>query len=328
MNPNPKEIEGKMRSLDPIRDLNEVADLIELCFIGAMDDDGKDYIQYLRKMAREAKSTYWGTGSLQRAFAPLQGFIYEVNGKIIGNLSMLPFRKHGEFIYLIANVAVHPEFRRKGIARKLTTKALTHARIKSATSAWLQVRNDNPAAQQLYIDMGFEERCIRSTWTLKPGNFIKSFPDFDWKIRLRRKSHWRYHKMWLSEIYPETIRWNLGFKEEKFQPGFLPSISRFLNGSRIYNWEARHKNQLKGIITLERTSLFSDNLWVASSETWDQEFLPIVMQHINKSVFPQRPMTVNYPCDRADEVFRSIGFEKNHTLIWMEVSTNRPLNFD
>ncbi len=328
MNQNPNDIEGKMRALDPLRDLNEVADLIELCFKGAMDDDGKDYIQYLRKMARDAKNTYWGTGSFQRSFAPLQGFIFEVKGKIIGNLSMLPFRKQGEFIYLIANVAVHPEFRRKGIARKLTTKALVHARIKSAASAWLQVRNDNPAAHQLYINMGFEERCIRSTWTLKPENFRSVKLENSWKIVSRKKSHWLQQKEWLVEIYPDTVRWNLGFKEEKFQPGFLKSFNRFLNGNTLFNWEVLYKNELIGIATLERTSLFSDNLWLASPEGREREFIPAAINHIQKTLFPIRPMTVNYLFNHAEDVFQSLGFEKNHSLIWMEEPTNRPINFD
>ena len=328
MTQNPLEAAGNLRSLHPIQDLNEVADLIELCFKGAMDDDGKDYIQYLRKMARDAKNTYWGTGSLQRAYAPLQGFVFEVDGRIVGNLSMLPYRKNGEFIYLIANVAVHPDYRRRGIARRLTAKALSHARKKSAASAWLQVRDDNSAAQKLYTDMGFLERGRRSTWTLK----FKNYQEFNLKKRLksgkRNSDEWLLHKQLLDEIYPNDIRWNLGYKEERFQHGVLAAISRFINGVWISHWAIRRDNDLLGILSLERTSLFSDNLWIATTEEYETDIIPIAVDHFHRTSPTRRPMTVNYPVNRAEETFLNLGFEKNHTLIWMEEPTNRPLHFD
>jgi ribosomal protein S18 acetylase RimI-like enzyme len=328
MTHKPIETEGKMRALDPIQDLNEVANLIELCFKGAMDDDGREYIQYLRKMARDAKNTYWGTGSFQRAYAPLQGFVYEENGRIIGNLSMLPYRKNGEFIYLIANVAVHPDYRRKGIARRLTAKALSHARIKSAASAWLQVRDDNPAAHELYIDMGFVERSRRSTWTLKYNNFRESLLHIGLNGRKRSGDEWEQHKHLLDKIYPQEIRWNLGLKEDRFQPGILASISRFFNGVWIRHWTVRNNKDIEGIGSLERTSLFSDNLWIAVNEEMEGIVIPMVVNHFFKTIQFNRPMTVNYPVDRAEDTFRKLGFEKNHTLIWMEEPTNRPLHFD
>lgn len=328
MTQNPVETEGKLRSIHPIQDLSEVADLIELCFKGAMDDDGREYIQYLRKMARDAKNTYWGTGSLQRAYAPLQGFVYEVNGRIVGNLSMLPYRKHGEFIYLIANVAVHPDYRRKGIARRLTAKALSHARVKSAASAWLQVRDDNPAAQKLYSDMGFVERTRRSTWTLKYNNYHECQINKELKGCRRSSDDWSLHKRLLDENYPDDIRWNLGFKEDRFQQGVLASISRFLNGVWIRHWAIRNDKDLLGIASLEKTSLFSDNLWIATTEDDETDIIPIAVNHFHRTSSTRRPMTVNYSVDRAEETFLNLGFEKNHTLIWMEEPTNRPLHFD
>ena len=44
--------------------------------------------------------------------------------RLVGNLSLIPIGLQGKRGYLIANVAVHPDFRGRGIGRELTTTAL------------------------------------------------------------------------------------------------------------------------------------------------------------------------------------------------------------
>jgi [ribosomal protein S18]-alanine N-acetyltransferase len=61
----------------------------------------------------------------------------------------------------ILNLAVAPEFRRQGIARRLVLSALSHARSKGAKRAFLEVRASNIAAQKLYSRLGFTGTAIR-----------------------------------------------------------------------------------------------------------------------------------------------------------------------
>lgn len=56
----------------------------------------------------------------------------------------------------IATVAVHPEWRRKGVAHKLLTHVLDVAVHEGALSAMLDVRAGNIPAQALYAHFGFE----------------------------------------------------------------------------------------------------------------------------------------------------------------------------
>lgn len=56
----------------------------------------------------------------------------------------------------IATLAVHPDMRRRGIARSLLVTALRHAAREGCESALLEVRAGNLAAQQLYQSFGFE----------------------------------------------------------------------------------------------------------------------------------------------------------------------------
>jgi len=57
----------------------------------------------------------------------------------------------------ILNLAVHPERRRRGIARALLTEALSQARDRGAAMAWLEVRPSNTPALNLYASLGFQE---------------------------------------------------------------------------------------------------------------------------------------------------------------------------
>jgi ribosomal-protein-alanine N-acetyltransferase len=57
----------------------------------------------------------------------------------------------------ILNLAVHPEHRRRGIARRLLAEGLAQARALGAELAWLEVRPSNLAARALYQSFGFKE---------------------------------------------------------------------------------------------------------------------------------------------------------------------------
>ena len=57
----------------------------------------------------------------------------------------------------ILNLAVHPEHRRRSIARRLLAEGLGQARTLGAALAWLEVRPSNLAALVLYESFGFKE---------------------------------------------------------------------------------------------------------------------------------------------------------------------------
>ncbi|OJX47347.1 MAG: hypothetical protein BGO78_17950 [Chloroflexi bacterium 44-23] len=308
---------GILRALNAGSDLNQVADLIELCFRGAMDDDGYDYINYLRRMAKDVASSYWGLGNLQPKFTPMQGFVYIVGGKLVGNLSIIPFRKSGQVIYLIANVAVHPDYRRAGIARKLTSKALEYIQSRSNLGAWLQVRDDNQAAQALYLSMGFKERIRRSTWTFKPRNSKVSVSEQKMLIRPTKMSDWQYEIDLLNSIYPDLLRWNLGFSIDRFNPSLRAAINRFIKGQIVKNYAVEKGGNNKGFFVFEKSSLFSDILWIAPKDN-DEETIPQILNHLVNNLKTRKPFSFNYPAYRSEDLLTYLGFSKNHTLIWME----------
>jgi len=61
----------------------------------------------------------------------------------------------------IHNIAVHADYRRRGIARILLTRVISDARRQSAARVILEVRKSNLPAQKLYEAMGFAITGIR-----------------------------------------------------------------------------------------------------------------------------------------------------------------------
>ena len=65
----------QLRPLNPRRDLNAVADLIELCFSNTLDGDGKRYLRRMRQVAK--KSHNWFESASIQMWVASSGFIWE-----------------------------------------------------------------------------------------------------------------------------------------------------------------------------------------------------------------------------------------------------------
>ncbi len=68
----------------------------------------------------------------------------------------------------IVIIAVHPTWRRRGIARQMLHYAMTQARQEGCTKATLEVRVSNIAAQRLYYRLGFAPVGTRPRYYTRP----------------------------------------------------------------------------------------------------------------------------------------------------------------
>ena len=68
----------------------------------------------------------------------------------------------------IGNIAVHPDYRQKGIATRLLDKLLEGCKEHGTNSILLEVRVSNIPAQELYKKLGFEELVIRKQYYKNP----------------------------------------------------------------------------------------------------------------------------------------------------------------
>jgi ribosomal-protein-alanine acetyltransferase len=69
----------------------------------------------------------------------------------------------------IQTIAVTPRARRRGLGRTLMDALLAEARRRDVREVLLEVRADNPAAQALYADLGFEQIAVRPNYYQPDG---------------------------------------------------------------------------------------------------------------------------------------------------------------
>ena len=313
----PISAQGHLRRLDMRRDMEKVADLVELCFIDTLDPEGKQYLKDMRKAAQSTAVFGWASSMIDQVPMLPSGYVWEEDGRLVGNLSMIPINLQGKRGYMIANVATHPEYRGRGIAKSLTIAALDHARYHNAASAWLQVRDDNPGAIHIYKTSGFIECLQRTNWYSGPS-FEEVVTVAGIEIFKRRKEHWIQHRDWLKRLYPSTLEWNIPFDWNLFRMDILGEIYRFLMLENLQHWSVMHNSELKAVLSWRHGSGYTDPLWLAIPEHVDEEAIQAVFSIARQRIGQLQPLSLNFPAGVAVDVLRQAGFYPHQTLIWME----------
>ncbi len=83
--------------------------------------------------------------------------VVELDGRIVGYAGLMCIRPIAD----VQTIAVVPESEGKGFGRAMLTELLVEAARRGAEDVLLEVRADNPRAQQLYLRFGFEQIHVR-----------------------------------------------------------------------------------------------------------------------------------------------------------------------
>jgi ribosomal protein S18 acetylase RimI-like enzyme len=319
-----KEPHPHLRAMNMFRDLPAVADLIELCFASTLDNDGQRYIADMRRASRDDSFLKWASHMTESASLPLTGFVWEENGRIIGNASIIPFRDQGRRIYLIANIATHPEFRRRGIARILTRRAMKYGWEKKASALWLHVRDDNPGAIRLYQELGFQEVARRTTWTAMPDSQL-SKPVSDIQVVPRHPRFWPLQQDWLRRIHPDTLGWYRSFNFNALRPGLMNWLYRLFVDMNVKQWAAMRGDKLLATLSWAPHGGRSESLIVATGAGSGPEALDLLLIHARRTLTSHSRLSLEHPAGEMTEAFLAAGFTERRTLLWMraEPATQR-----
>lgn len=317
--PAREEHHPNVRPLNILRDLPAVADLIELCFSDTMDSEGRGYIREMRRAGYDNSFLRWANRAADTTSLPLTGYVWEEDGRIVGNTSLVPFRHRSQKLYLIANVAVHPDHRRKGIARALTERALQHARVKNVNNIWLHVRDDNATAVQLYTSLGFSEQARRTTWKASTDRHIQT-PDTDITLTKRHARFWATQQKWLSRLYPDLLAWHLRWNFTPLKPGLWNWFYLLFVDMNIRQWVATHGNELQATLSWIPTGR-GESLFAATGPRSAPEALIALLIQARRDLFHLHPsVTLDFPADEFGDAIRAAGFKPLRTLVWMRAT--------
>jgi GNAT superfamily N-acetyltransferase len=280
-----------------------------------MDSEGQRYIQDMRRAGRDSTFMRWADRAAETTSLPLTGYIWEETGKIVGNASLVPFRHKRQRIYLIANVAVHPDHRRHGIARALTDRVMVHAREKKADAIWLHVRDDNPGAIQLYADLGFVERARRTTWQALGDPAVPQIQT-DIHITKRDPRWWPLQQNWLARLYPDLLAWHRDWGFEALRPGLWNWFYLLFVDIHTRQWAAVRGNRLEAVLSWIPSGR-AESLYAAAGPESSPEALTSLLIHVRRVLSHQRYLSLEFPSNEFDQAIQNAGYKPLRTLIWM-----------
>lgn len=304
------------------RDMAGIADLIELCFQGSLDSSGLALLRRARALASSgpfAWQVYRRVGSSEE-LDWFHGFVWCEADRIVGNVSLAPSRAAPR-TWAIANVAVHPASRGRGIARNLTLMALAEARQLGAERTVLQVKTDNGPALDLYLSLGFREVSRRTMWTRPAG---MSHPPAE--IRLgqdlegpfpRRAGEWREEFELSKRVHPEGLAWTSPLTPSTFRPSLGRFLMQAVSGDRETHWVIRSRGQLIAFLwTIQRLGILQA-LLVLDPQCNGRTEAPLLSHALRSGGWDQE-FVLETPPGAAEEDLVQLGFRRGRTLVWME----------
>lgn len=316
-----------IRPVNLRRDLAAMADLIELCFSPSMDEAGRAAVREMRTISQSGPLLLFLSGLNQILGGLEQGFVWYEDGRLVGNVSIsgAGFPRALGATYSIANVAVHPDYRRRGIARALLQASLAFIRARRGVRAILNVEAANTGARDLYLGLGFVEERTFVRWRrqahLRPPAKLGDMP----YVTLRGVAEWRdEYELALRTRANERggLGWQIPVHEGEFRPQLMRAAFKALSGQVDERWVIRKAGGegIAGSLRLSRSLTGASRLMLLVDPAYEgqveEPLVNYVLRRLNDDL---RAVALEHPADdtTASAVLDRYGFERRHTLVSM-----------
>lgn len=261
---NPQMAGSGPRPVNLKTDLSPLADLIEVAFADTMDSGGRAAIREMRTLSRLGPGLSFMPSMNELLLGMGLGFVWIADGRLVGNVSLYPASLPPETrkAWIIANVAVHPDYRERGIARALMQDSLASVRQRSSPPAdvILQVEAQNWKARYLYDSLGFAEEGSFTLWRRTPlpipRPLLNAGADSPYITR-RGWGDWRDELALANHVRPESaggIGWLRPPAPSLFRPSIRKTINNFINLRNVERLAVREpgSGQLQAALWIER----------------------------------------------------------------------------
>ncbi len=236
------------------------------------------------------------------------GFVWESERHLVGNASLM--RVEGDpGRWVLANVAVLPAFRRRGVARRLVGACIELAERKGASEIILQVKADNQAAQALYRSYGFDHRSTRSSWRRSRGSATLAGPH-EAGARLRRPEEWTAQFELARRLIPEGMVWPHPLRPSLFRTG------GWVGGGGWRHWVWPAVGAMQAWLSARDESAGVQLYLVASPGASGQAEEPLLKAALQEPDLGRTPILLDIAGGSVDAPAR-LGFTLDYRLTWM-----------
>ncbi|NOX61286.1 MAG: GNAT family N-acetyltransferase [Chloroflexi bacterium] len=318
-----------VRPINLHRDLAAIADLIDEAFHDELDASGLASLREMRTMARLGPLLYLLLPSGGELGGFYRGYVWESDGKIVGNVTIQPLDDYGRR-WMIANVAVQKNYQRRGIGRALMMQALDRIRQSGGRWAVLQVRESNEVACALYRKMGFEQVLIETHLrAFEPSDASEPAAPSGLALAPVRDEHWKKIQKLLRASLPSSARWWRDSRTPGFYRNSASALGRFWGRLTGQGWRIRlgvwQAEELKGVLDVDirlRGEHRLDLLLHPSLRGRVEPWLVARGLSILREGHPFRPIAAtlfDYQ-QYAIEAMRERGFQEVRSLVTMRKS--------
>ncbi len=169
----------------------------------------------------------------------IRGFFYEEDGKVVGNISC---QRRGEAWY-ISDVVVLPEYRGKGIARRLVEVILEDIRARGGRQVSLDVVSGNLPAHELYKAAGFQDYTSLAFYEMKGYHPLLAVGSDDCRVEEIKGNAWRLRYDFWKRVTPESVQEFSPVTESAFRRS---AFTRAFH--HLWRWMSGEKFQLFALL--------------------------------------------------------------------------------
>lgn len=230
-----------LRSVNLKTDLSPLADLMETAFADSMDSGGRAAIREMRALSRFGTGLNILSNMNDLVMGIGLGYVWIQDGRLVGNVSIYPASNlppSSRRTWIIANVAVHPDYRGRGISRRLMETSLDNVRERGG-DVLLQVDESNMVARRLYQTLSFESLATFTTWRRPAGTKKPRAADQQTVYITRRgQGEWRVEYALAQRVRPNALG-GIGWLRPLHQQYFHRSLRAVL--SDVFNLRSHER---------------------------------------------------------------------------------------
>ena len=320
--------EGQLSRTRISRDLYQIAELVELAFAERLDGSGRAAVREMKLVGRLGP-LLWLLALIDRV-AGLSlgtGYVWRAQGRGVGNASIYRGGKHPRLGrgFLIANVAVHPDYRRRGIARALMDASLDLIRRKGGRWAALQVEADNSAALHLYDDMGLTRFATLEQWEASRLTPPLAGDPPGWVVRERRPGEAPAEMVFIYDrARPGGMAWTRTIEPADIRDlGPLGGILRVGGQDHWLLTPAHAPDRIAGVLCVQRSAFDRPRLTLFLDPALaDDAARQALLRHVlSLPDLRSRPLRIEVPAGDAavEGLLKQCGFRRGRALVQMRL---------
>lgn len=315
-----------LRPVNMSRDLPQIVELLKLVFGESLE--------------REDPQLFGGNGQnamndLIYRFNPAaarlsNGFVWQTDGRIVGNATLLTTKSWDR--YLVANVAVHPAYRRQGIARAMMNGVTASIKSRGGRVILLQVVKDNQSAIDLYKSLGYASIGNMTSWHVTASR-VRQISDDEGdgsmlRIQPLQDRCWREaYDLDTAHVHAD-LNWPEPLQPNAYRRTIWRKVSDFMNGRQRETWTAfDSQNHAAGLVTIAsewgHSHVITLRVRPDRAGSFERPLLAKVIRRL--AYLPKRNVRIEHPeaDDLTSKLLREANFSVQRTLTHMRLDISQ-----